>query len=128
MKTTKLLMAAALMTMLSACAGGGGSDSKDSAKAQSVDADGNCTQEFLTKYNAVVLEFSHLQVLLAGYPDEQRILQQMKATNAACKKVFPTYAGVTCKAEVQHEIQQISTDSFKEGCQMLKDGMAKHGL
>ncbi|AFY03097.1 hypothetical protein Bdt_3422 [Bdellovibrio bacteriovorus str. Tiberius] len=114
--------------MLTACAGGGGSDSKADAKAQAVDADGNCTQEFVSKYNTVVLEFSHLQMLLGGYPNEQRILEQMKATNAACKKVFPAYAGVTCKAEVQNEIQQISSDTYKEGCQMLKEGMAKHGL
>ncbi|MFV3408110.1 hypothetical protein ACNH6C_05865 [Bdellovibrio bacteriovorus] len=128
MKTIQLLSAVLVMSMLTACAGGGGSDSKDSAKAQSVDANGYCTQEYLTLYNDVALEFAHLQSMLGGIPNEQLILNQMKETNASCKRLFPKYADVTCKAELQNQVQEIGSGIYKEGCQMLKEGMAKHGL
>ncbi|MFV8257317.1 hypothetical protein ACNQKP_05915 [Bdellovibrio bacteriovorus] len=128
MKTIQLLSAVLVMSMLTACAGGGGSDSKDSAKAQSVDANGYCTADYLTLYNDVAIAFVQLQTLLNGIPNEQLVLNQMKATNAACKRLFPKYADVTCKAELQNQVQEIGSGIYKEGCQMLKEGMARHGL
>ncbi|MFV8248871.1 hypothetical protein [Bdellovibrio bacteriovorus] len=128
MKTIQLLSTVLVMSMLTACAGGGGSDSKDSAKAQSVDADGNCTAEYLTLYNDVALEFANLQTLVGGVPNKELIVNQMRATHAACKKLFPKYAGVTCKAELQNQVQEIGSDIYKDGCKLLKETLAKHGL
>ncbi|WP_374034159.1 hypothetical protein ACES2I_16595 [Bdellovibrio bacteriovorus] len=126
MKTIQLLSTALVMTMLTACAGGGGSDDGN-AKANSVDANGYCTQEFVTNYNNVLLEFNHLQILLGGIPNEDRILAQMKAAHGACKKLFPQHEDVTCKAEVKYEITDISSNTFKEGCKKTEEGLKQLG-
>ncbi|WP_374031336.1 hypothetical protein [Bdellovibrio bacteriovorus] len=73
----------------------------------------NCTAEYLTLYNDVALEFANLQTLVGGVPNKELIVNQMRATHAACKKLFPKYAGVTCKQNCKTKFRKSAVTSIK---------------
>ncbi|WP_413612894.1 hypothetical protein [Bdellovibrio sp. HCB-110] len=123
MKTVKLIGSIALMSILSACAGGKDSDKNKNAGVQT---NGTCSQELVDVSNNLINSIEAFQQAYLHNPNNQEELaSRAQASVEACRKMFPRYEGVTCKAEFRGKVVELKTNEIKEYCVAIEEVAAR---
>nr|BFD68585.1 hypothetical protein HAGR004_36070 [Bdellovibrio sp. HAGR004] len=128
MKTTiKLLGVLAALMALSACAGGGGGGAdvhtapvKQVGNA-SVDAAGNCSDDYVSKYNDIVRESERLDGMVAIGAPYSIVIERVQAVHNACLRFFQKHDNVSCKAEIDGEEISVKSSKAKPVCNKIKE-------
>ncbi|UXR64171.1 hypothetical protein EZJ49_13980 [Bdellovibrio bacteriovorus] len=122
MKTTiKLFGAMAAMMALSACAGGSGADVHTAPTQDvSVDAAGNCSSDYIAKYNSIVFEMTALDAKIVTHRPDSEIITQLRVVHNACEKFLTKHSNVSCKAEIKYKETTIDSTAVKTECDKIK--------
>lgn len=117
MKVNKIFGAVLMMVLVSACAGEGGGKKSGQGNV-SMDAQGNCSSDFISAYNAVVFESKVLKSDLdSGYKTESEILHQVQVLKNACDVLFPAHDNVTCTAVVDYRETKVTSNELVKVCE-----------
>ncbi|WP_347359574.1 hypothetical protein [Bdellovibrio sp.] len=130
MKTTiKLLGAMAAMMALSACAGGKGGADVHTVPTQnvSVDAAGNCSPDYVSKYNDMIYEARLLETQASMATSPTQVIGQLKALDLACQRFFAKHDNVSCKAELDGRTSTIKSSNPKPACNKAKEILKEIG-
>lgn len=134
MKTTiKLLGILAALMALSACAGGGGGGADvhtapvKQAGNVSADAAGNCSDDYVSKYNDIVFEAKLLETQASMGSTPFVIIGQIQALDLACQRFFSKHNDVSCKAEIEGKTFAIKSSNAKPTCDKAKDLLKQFG-
>nr|BFD60971.1 hypothetical protein CKG001_30780 [Bdellovibrio sp. CKG001] len=126
MKTTiKLLGVLAAMMALSACAGGSGGAEVHTVPTQNVSMDsaGNCSLDFVSRYNDIVLEASLLNMKVASRSSESEIISQIRVVHNACEQFLAKHSDVSCKAKLDYKETTIESTKVKADCDKVKSAL-----
>lgn len=127
---SKILCILGLPVMLSLTACGKSKDEGNSEGAGaaniSTDSNGNCSTQFVYDYNNVILETnSAARVIDSQYYTEAEKIGKLQTVQNACKKFLSTHPNVSCKAEVNYEKKQVSSNDVKQQCDVVDSILAE---
>ena len=81
----------------------------------SVDADGNCTEAFIHDYNSLTKKRTNL----VNAVNDEDMIERIKSIVTACTNLTSVHGkDTTCKAEVNNQVEAVSTSDHKAGCDL----------
>lgn len=111
-----------LVLTLSACAPS--ESEKKSSSPAPVNADGTCSADLVSKYNAVVLEAQSLRNAIKYSYGNTEIKKKAQVLKNACQVLFPQYANIKCRATQDYVEKELKTDDLKPACEAADETLA----
>jgi hypothetical protein len=96
---------------------------------KSKEADGNCTQAFVSEYNSLALETQiTTNALSSNYFTAFEKISKLTILQNACNNFYLSHSGVICRAQVNSVITSISDRDLKPACELATRELQDLGI